>query len=37
MQKMAAKIRHVLRDISVFPDSRKHCYVANSGNLFVKG
>ena len=37
MQKMVAKIWHVLRDISVLPESRKHCYVANGGNVFVKG
>ena len=25
-----------LRDISALPDPRKHCHVANGGNVFVK-
>ena len=37
MQKMAAKICYVLNGFSVLPDSRKHCYVANGGNVFIKG
>ena len=36
MQKMAAKICYVLRVFSALPDSRKHCYVLNGGNVFVK-
>ena len=38
MQKMwLLKYAMFLRDISVLPESRKHCYVANGGNVFVKG
>ena len=37
MQKMPAKICYVLNGFSVLPDSRRHCYVANGGNVFVKG